>query len=166
MGAALAQGGIAGYPTARVHLRAGPGVDYPQLATLAASDGPLVIHGCTQGRAWCDVTSRGRRGWVAGRLLACRVGGDVQAIRPCGVPESVPIVRFDIERYWSEHYRDRPFYPQRHGKHGRPASEQPQGPPHRPWHGSGTPPGAQTARPGTPAVERHPSSTGGRPETH
>lgn len=61
--------------TAAVNLRAGPGVGYPVVATIAAGD-RVTVHGCRPAGTWCDVSADGHRGWAAGRFLAASDRGD------------------------------------------------------------------------------------------
>ena len=47
-----------------VNLRAGPGANYPLVASLAPGQ-PLQVMGCTAGYGWCDVVlPDGLRGWL------------------------------------------------------------------------------------------------------
>lgn len=138
-----------GYVTANVSLRAGPDIGYPLIDVIPAGDS-VDIYGCTDGWVWCDVGYRDERGWVAGSYIEFSDQGGYRALPRYGVQVGIPIVTFVITRYWSDHYRHRPFYRDRHVWYARPLPHRrPPPPPHRPWHRSGTPPWAQTAHPGT-----------------
>ncbi len=52
-----------------IHLRAGPGRDYPVVAVLPAQM-QVLVYGCIPSYTWCDVLAGYDRGWVyAGNLL-------------------------------------------------------------------------------------------------
>jgi uncharacterized protein YraI len=101
-----------GYTTARVHMRSGPGVGYPAVATIPAR-GHVDIHGCLEDRDWCDVTWRGYRGWVSARYLNYFYRGHYVYLPEYWDTIDVPIVGFVLGTYWHEHYRGRSWYRRR-----------------------------------------------------
>ena len=57
------------FTTQSVNLRAGPDRSFP-LVTWFPPRTQVRVLGCTAGWRWCDVSARGRRGWVSSRYLA------------------------------------------------------------------------------------------------
>lgn len=118
---ALAQNG---YTTDDVNMRAGPGVEYPAVATIP-EDSPVRIVGCLDEFNWCDVGWRGNRGWVNANLLTYAYNNRYVAVDEWGPRIGVPVVGFAVRDYWGRYYRDRPFYSQREtwfdrgGRYGR-----------------------------------------------
>lgn len=64
--AALAQ--TTGYTTATVHMRAGPGTNYPVVATLP-QDATIEVYGCQSGYDWCDISWNAARGWISSSYI-------------------------------------------------------------------------------------------------
>lgn len=126
------------YVTDPVPLHAGPGPDYPQVSLLLAGT-EIEVTGCLQGHQWCDViTPHGLRGWVWSGTLSVWWSGEPLPLIQYGPSFGIPVVSFIIGDYWFHHYRDRPWYGDRH--HWRPAP---------------------------PAIHRHPGpSPGWQPEWH
>lgn len=108
-GSALAQAAMA---TTDLNMRAGPGPGYPVVGTIPAN-GDVTIHGCTESGNWCDVTVAGERGWSYAEYLAFDVAGDPVRVPNVGDRVEVPVATYEVEPYWNEHYRDRPFYEER-----------------------------------------------------
>jgi uncharacterized protein YraI len=96
----------------QTNLRAGPGVDYPVVARIAAGSGVQVL-GCLERRPWCDSTVQGVRGWVHADRLEFLSDGVRVPYRSARVRQ--PVVTFDLG-YWDQYYRDRPFFRQRPGR--------------------------------------------------
>lgn len=91
-------------------LFAGPSPDYPAVARLAPGQSLSVV-GCTDGYGWCDVVlPDGLRGWVAANRLEYDYAGDTLPLATYGAAIGVPIVGFTLGNYWSNYYRDRPWY--------------------------------------------------------
>lgn len=91
-------------------LFAGPSPDYPAVARLAPGQ-PLNVVGCTDGYGWCDVVlPDGLRGWVAANRLEYDYAGDTVPLASYGAAIGVPIIGFTLGNYWSNYYRDRPWY--------------------------------------------------------
>lgn len=97
-----------------VNLRAGPSGDYPLVARLGHGQ-PFEVLGCTSGYAWCDVVlPDGVRGWVYAANIDYAYDDDRRVpLATYGAIIGVPIVGFTIGNYWSNHYRDRPWYGER-----------------------------------------------------
>lgn len=127
------------YTRGTLNLRAGPSTDYPIVARLAPGQ-PLEVLGCVDGYAWCDVVlPDGLRGWVYGASLDYPYAGNTVPLTNYGALIGVPIVSFALGNYWSDHYRDRPWYGERRWWGGmRPPPPMPgwrPSPPPRPgWH--------------------------------
>lgn len=115
-----------------VNLRAGPAADYPVVAVLGGGQ-PLDVMGCTGGYSWCDVVlPDGLRGWVFAQGLDYAYEQQRVPLATYGAVIGVPIVTFALGSYWSNYYRDRPWYGDRR------------------WWGSRPPPPAQGWRPPPP----------------
>jgi len=103
-----------GFATVAVNMRAGPGTSFPVLQVIPAG-ARLDIVGCLSDYDWCDVSWGNARGWVAGSYLEARLDRRrVPVLR--GRP---PVVGFDFNRYWDDHYRGRSFYSHRDQWHSR-----------------------------------------------
>jgi uncharacterized protein YraI len=109
----LAAQASTGYTSIRLGLYAGPATGYPYLATIPAGMAVTVV-GCTRDRAWCDVFADGYRGWMAGPYLERPYDGAWVSIGFYGQRIGIPVLRFDLDRYWSHHYRRHAFYRERH----------------------------------------------------
>lgn len=99
-----------GFATTNVNLRSGPSTAYPAVIVVRAG-APLNVYGCLADTPWCDVSFRGIRGWMAGRYIQTvyrqrRVYVAPEYYRPLGIP----VIRFDLDRYWDRNYRSRDFY--------------------------------------------------------
>lgn len=95
--------------TTALNLRAGPGTDYPVVATLPGG-ARLRIEGCIAGYNWCSIVWRGDYGWVNGDYLAALYRGQRVVVIDEGPAIGIPIVSFNIGPYWRAHYRHRGFY--------------------------------------------------------
>src|SRR6476659_5119195 len=99
------------FTTTDLHLRAGPGTDYPVVDTIP--DGSrLRIQGCIAGYNWCNVVWRGEYGWAQGDYLAALYRGERVVVIDEGPEIGLPIIGFNIGTYWRSHYRHRGFYAQ------------------------------------------------------
>jgi len=92
--------------------RAGPSTYYPVVDTVP-SGAPITLFGCLGGGSWCDVSYAGVRGWVPGSYIEAYYQS-----QPVFVPDyvaviGIPIISFDIDAYWNDYYRDRPFFADR-----------------------------------------------------
>ncbi|MGV1916026.1 SH3 domain-containing protein [Rhizobium sp. 22-785-1] len=110
---ALAQAATRGFATANVNMRSGPSTAYPAVVVIP-NGAPLTIHGCLSDTPWCDVSFSYGRGWVAGRYIQAtyrqnRVYVEPRYYRDLGVP----VITFEVGRYWDRYYRDRDFYRER-----------------------------------------------------
>jgi uncharacterized protein YraI len=81
-----------------VNVRAGPDPVFPVVTWLHQSSDVHVV-GCTEGWRWCDIIAGRTRGWVDASYLS----GAFRNPR-------VPFVKFSVDSYWDEHYRNRPLY--------------------------------------------------------
>jgi uncharacterized protein YraI len=139
-----------------VNMHAGPGGGYPVVTVLGPSL-PLTVLGCTTRYDWCDVSAGGARGWVSSSLINyVSPDGATSALRDWA-PARVEVVPFAVDRYWGEHYRDRPWYGERRRwaqeDRGRDRREQRREPESRlqPQPQTVPPPGA----PGAPPFMQH-----------
>lgn len=101
-----------GYVTRDVSLRAGPDSSYPRVSMLGAGT-VVFIEGCTNDWSWCDVASEDSRGWMAGAFLQDEYQGRRVLVPAYGVQIGIPIITFELDRYWGNYYRDRPWYGER-----------------------------------------------------
>lgn len=147
-----------------VNLRAGPSVDYPVVARLAAGV-QISVEGCLSDYRWCDVVAGPHRGWVyAGNIVYPYQGANVPVLN-YGSLIGIGIAAFILSNYWDDHYRDRPWYPQRQYWIDRPAPRPGWGPagprPPAPAYGPGYAP--RPPAPGFVGPGSHPRPPGVRP---
>lgn len=117
----LAEAATRGYSTANVNMRSGPSTAYPAVVVVP-NGANVTIHGCLQDRPWCDVSFRGGRGWVAGRYVQAEYRSNRVYVEPQRYPDlGVPVITFEVGRYWDQNYRGRDFYRER-DRWRRPAS--------------------------------------------
>jgi uncharacterized protein YraI len=107
--AALAAPGIV---TASVGLRAGPGPGFPMVDRIPGGS-RVNIHGCLQGKAWCDVSWSDDRGWVSSQYLEYLYRNHYVYLPDYVDEVDVPIVPFVLSSYWSSYYAGRPWYHRR-----------------------------------------------------
>jgi uncharacterized protein YraI len=107
--AALAAPGIV---TASVGLRAGPGPGFPMVDRIPGGS-RVNIHGCLQGKAWCDVSWSDDRGWVSSQYLEYLYRNHYVYLPDYVDEVDVPIVPFVLSSYWSNYYAGRPWYHRR-----------------------------------------------------
>jgi uncharacterized protein YraI len=100
------------FATTDLNMRAGPGPQYPVVATISAEQ-TVALHGCTETGNWCDVVWDGNRGWAYAEYLAYAHAGERIIVPQVEARAEIPVVTYEPEVYWETHYRDRPFYEQR-----------------------------------------------------
>ncbi|MGJ5179124.1 SH3 domain-containing protein [Bradyrhizobium oligotrophicum] len=88
-------------------MRAGPGPGFPVVDRIPAGV-RITIYGCIQGGAWCDVSFKSERGWVAAQALAYLYRE--QYVDLPEYVEYVPVAPFVLTTYWSSFYFGRPWY--------------------------------------------------------
>lgn len=97
--------------TADVNMRTGPGTAYQQIAVLPAG-ARAELHGCVEGRTWCDASWNGYRGWVAAAYLQVVYSGAPVAVVRAPVAVA-PVLVYRPDVYYQAHYVGRPWYPYR-----------------------------------------------------
>ncbi len=115
-----------GYVVQGINMRAGPGVDYPWIASLPPGT-QTEIFGCLDGYTWCDVAAVGARGWVAGVGLNVLYGQQPEPLVAYG-PQLIPFIGFDFNSYWGTYYRGRPWFSGVDRWHGGPGGRFDRGP--------------------------------------
>jgi uncharacterized protein YraI len=140
------------YTHSITHLRAGPSVDYPLVASLPPST-LLDVNGCLDDYTWCDVSWAGNRGWVYGDYLLYDYQNQRVPILSVGAALGIGIVAFSLSDYWGRYYVGRPWYGRRNYWVHRPPP--PRRPPPRPGYGPGHRPGVGPG-PGRPPVGTRP----------
>jgi uncharacterized protein YraI len=100
---------FAGYTTANVHLRAGPGVGYPSVLVVPYG-APTEIYGCLSDWSWCDCSWGGARGWVSGAYLQAMYQAQPVYLPAYAPRIGVPVISFEFVTYWDRHYHGRPWY--------------------------------------------------------
>jgi hypothetical protein len=101
-----------------------------------ATGQPMQVMGCTAGYGWCDVVMPdGLRGWAYAGSLDYAYQQQRVPLGSYAAVIGVPIVAFSLGAYWSNYYRDRPWY-------GQPGW----------WGGHPPPPPVPGWRPPPPAV--------------
>ncbi|MDR1828243.1 MAG: SH3 domain-containing protein [Methylobacteriaceae bacterium] len=99
-----------GFTTGNVNLRSGPGTGYPVVDTVPAGS-PLNIRGCLNDIPWCDVSYGGLRGWMSHNYIQITYNNRRTGLTPgLYAALSIPLITFNLDRYWGRHYRTRPFY--------------------------------------------------------
>jgi uncharacterized protein YraI len=98
--------------TTDLNMRAGPGPQYPVVDAIQAN-GAVTVNGCTESGRWCDVVWNGNRGWAYAEYLALDVSGERVVVPQAAGRVQVPTATYSTETYWTENYRDRPFYAER-----------------------------------------------------
>lgn len=92
-----------------VVLRAGPGPHFPRVATVPPR-AALVLHGCTAGYGWCDVSFGADRGWLASASLSTLYRAAPVAVTAATAARlGIAIVAFDAG-YWHRYYVGWPWY--------------------------------------------------------
>ncbi len=151
-GAPLAASAQPAITIGAVNLRAGPGLEFPLVATLMDRT-PLQIEGCVADYTWCDVWFGQLRGWVAAAYLSYPYQSSYVPIVRYGALIGLPILGFSLGPYWDSHYRGQPWYGQREvWMHRPPPAFRPVPPPgFRPGPPMAPPPGYGPGwRPGGP----------------
>lgn len=96
-----------GYSDANLNIRSGPSERFPAVGVLGAGTS-LTIHGCLPRYTWCDVSASGLRGWASGAYIQI-LDGEERVYVPSR-PREVPVISFEVNSYWPDHYRDLEFY--------------------------------------------------------
>ena len=142
----------------RVHLRSGPGRQYPSVRVLPA--GLLVeVQGCLSGFTWCDVIADADRGWVHGQRLQFDVEGRSLRAPEAGTLLGLTLLGFVLGHYRDDPYHDRPWYGQRYRWAPPPAPPRSTPPPLLRW----LPPGTVPQPPHTPPHPMPPPKPSPRP---
>jgi uncharacterized protein YraI len=98
--------------TTDLNMRAGPSTSFPVVDVLPESS-PVDVHGCVDGYSWCDVSSRGNRGWVSANYLSYVAGGSYVPLIEYTTEIDIPIITYSVGSYWDTYYRSRPWYHER-----------------------------------------------------
>jgi uncharacterized protein YraI len=109
------------YTSKDANLRAGPAAEYPVIAIIQAGTS-LSIEGCQSDYEWCDVTVGPYRGWLYAGNIAYPYQGANVPVLGYGAAIGLGIIAFNLGSYWDDHYRTRPWYPQRQQWIDRPRS--------------------------------------------
>jgi uncharacterized protein YraI len=117
---AQAAGPAIAYTTANLNMRAGPGTNYPVVATVPHGGG-VTVFGCTADFTWCDAAFANVKGWVSGRYLSYGGNGAYygRPIPNAGVYIGVPRYQQNYPIYGRppvavqpvQPYPYRPYYP-------------------------------------------------------
>jgi uncharacterized protein YraI len=109
IGAPTAALAARGTTTSDVNMRAGPGTDYPLVATVP-EDARVNIHGCLSDYDWCDVSWSGERGWINAQYLDYYYNNRYVYLPDYVDVIDVPVVTFTLGSYWADYYPHRPWY--------------------------------------------------------
>ena len=118
-----AQGQYA-YTAKDAHLRAGPARDYPVVAVLPAGF-QIMVQGCVPDYSWCDVIAAQSRGWIYAANISYPYQGGYVPLLNYGEVLGIAILGFIVSDYWTDWYRDRPWYGERNRWINRPISPVP-----------------------------------------
>jgi len=88
---------------------AGPSTYYPVVFVIPGG-ATVTMYGCLDGGSWCDVSYAGERGWVPGSYLEAYYESEPVFVPYYVAVIGIPIIVFDIDVYWNNCYRDRPFF--------------------------------------------------------
>ena len=108
----IASAAFDGWTVRGTSQRAGPGQEYPRIGYIPGGV-HVRIFGCIRGLRYCDVRWRGDRGWVRGDALHIFYRGRRAPLVRYYYQLGVPFIGFSFG-YWNDHYRDRPFFHDRH----------------------------------------------------
>jgi len=97
------------YTVEPVQLRAGPGMDYPLVASLEHGVA-VAVQGCLQDYSWCDVIAEPNRGWVNSVYIVYPYQSTYVPVSDYGASIGFGVVTFIIGNYWHDHYVARPWY--------------------------------------------------------
>jgi uncharacterized protein YraI len=102
------------------NVRSGPAGQYGIIGKIRKGDHVNVV-GCLKNWDWCDVESRGKRGWMPAkylqseyRTMSNRKGRDV-SVATFGPRLEIKEVKFDQRKYWTSYYSNETFYKKRYG---------------------------------------------------
>ena len=73
----------------------------------------MEIHGCLQNGGWCDVSWRGKRGWVEAAALECNNTGERMPLSATIARSNFPVVAFEFKSYWDTNYKQKLWYEDR-----------------------------------------------------
>jgi uncharacterized protein YraI len=109
LAAGPAKAAITAYSAGTVNMRAGPGTNFPVVATIKGAR-QIGVHGCVQGWSWCEVTWNGRRGWVSASRINASFRSRRVSLYDYGPRLGLPVVSFSQRSYWDRYYRGESFY--------------------------------------------------------
>jgi uncharacterized protein YraI len=98
-----------GWSSGAMNLRAGPGANYPIVAKIPAR-AKLDVEGCLQDWSWCNVFWRGKYGWTSGRHVELSYQNRRVPLRDASGDIMPPVIVYNVNEYWDDHYRSMPFY--------------------------------------------------------
>ncbi len=107
----LASAQSVAYAVGGMNMRAGPGVEYPVVAIVAAGSA-VNVYGCISGARWCDASVQGVRGWLGGERLEFVYSGRRVLVPSYYTYFRAPVISFDFG-YWDRYYTGRTFYRER-----------------------------------------------------
>ncbi len=103
-----------GVAATTLNVRAGPSGNYPIIGRIRAGSA-VNIRNCIQGYRWCDVSTGGFRGWVAGKNVRTRYRERNDNVSLLGQLLGIGTVNYNEQSYWGENYYDRDFYRTKYG---------------------------------------------------
>jgi uncharacterized protein YraI len=98
-----------GIANMRAELRAGPGADFPRVATIAEGV-QMEMKGCVASGQWCEVGMLGMRGWLNATQLDIHINGLREPLSSHRADAALPTITWNLDKYWSDNYRDRTIY--------------------------------------------------------
>ena len=100
------------FTMASVDVYAGPGSEYPRVASLPANTA-VHVDGCLADWSWCDVDFSADRGWVYAGDLGYSYENRRVVILDDGPRLGLPVLAFSLNSYWDAHYRNQPWFASR-----------------------------------------------------
>lgn len=98
-----------GEVTTDVHMRAGPGTDYPVVTTIPGGR-DVDVYGCVSSHDWCDVGWANRRGWVFSDYIEYDYDDRLVPLPDYYGRIGLPTLSFSFGSYADQHYRGEPWY--------------------------------------------------------
>ena len=102
------------YVTNNLNQRSGPNTRFPALDVIPVRT-QITVNGCLKDLSWCEGAYGDIRGWMSASYLRLYDYNQQAWVEVDDYARTTRLPRytFDLDRYWTAHYRDRPFYPQR-----------------------------------------------------
>jgi uncharacterized protein YraI len=150
-----------GFTARSAHVRAGPAIEYPIVASLPPGY-QVAVQGCLPDYTWCDVIAGPSRGWMYAGNISYAYQNTYVPVLTYGGVIGIGVFAFVLDDYWGRHYRNHSWYADRarwidahpaaaphfHGTRPAPRFDHPGPAPH--FNGPGPRPGVSGPKPEQP----------------